>query len=747
MEEQPYPTFTRAALRETTRIAQHAPTELRKRVTVKGITIDGPYSKDLDDAFWLEHQPHGGYQLHISIADVGSLITPHTTPELDKEAFQRSFTRYYAERNEPMLPRKLSEEQLSLLAGQLRPTMTISLPFDEQLRIGEPQIQCTSLCSERRFHYEEVDEEIKHPRSTFAPMLQDAYRLAWGLLQARRAKGALALYDLHAGWATTEEGSLIRLPEGQRHQAQIIIQEWMILTNQSLALYFAQKGLPALYRNHAAKAIAPERATLLEMITTAVTQPELARLDQVRTTVNLAMERARYAPQVAGHFGLNLPAYLHMTSPLRRYPDLVNQRILHAVLNEEPLPYTSSDLETIAAHINAEEDKIRDAKRAHFLTEYQEPIRRAMMQGEQAATGAGRPLAHLDARTFHSALKMAAEEHALSPGIEQEIYRRFDQQQLSVHDIFTLVFRFQNSGEEWDRVKRAALQWLAQHPHHAISIYQMGQQQHGWEAPHYKITPTGKDHQRIFQASATALVDGQRYHSSLHSAAQKDQAKQHALLEIVGKLANQDSSSATLELHDYTAVPEPLSAPSIAANVQDSPTASLSASSNEKGRLLELAQAQRWSKPIFRESERIGPPHAPIFTIEATMTIEGRVYAATGTGTTKTKAEQEAARSLREQIAQPEARRIVASARADKPAVSILYEMAQKQEINSVSYTYQQSGPPNEATFLCTCMVMTLNGREIAIAAEGKTKKTAAQHAASQAIATLFPSSAESHNE
>jgi len=219
---------------------------------VKGITIDGPSSGDLDDAFWLEREPQGGYRLQVSIADVGSLITPHTTPALDETAFQRSFTRYYADRNTPVLPRELSEGALSLLQGQPRPTITISIPFDTHLRAGEPQIQRTALCNERRFAYGEVDEEIDHPRTTFAPMLQDAYHLAWRLLQARRAKGALALYDLNTGWITTEEGSLIRLPEGQRHKAQIIIQEWMIVTNQSLALYFAQQGLPALYRNHAA---------------------------------------------------------------------------------------------------------------------------------------------------------------------------------------------------------------------------------------------------------------------------------------------------------------------------------------------------------------------------------------------------------------------------------------------------------------------------------------------------------------
>jgi len=737
MEEKRLPTFTRAALQEAASITEQVPTELQGRPTVRGITIDGPSSGDLDDAFWLEREPHGGYRLQVNIADVGSLITPHTTPALDAAALRRSFTRYYAQRNTPMLPRELSEGALSLLQNQPRPTITITIPFDASLSMGEPQIQRTTLCNERRFAYGEVDEEISHPHTALAPLLQDAYRLTWRLLQTRRAKGALALYDLNTGWATTEEGSLIRLPEGQRHKAQIIIQEWMIVTNQSLALYFAERGIPALYRNHAAKAIALDRAALLEMITTAITHPEVSNPERVRTTVNLAMERARYGPQVAGHFGLNLPAYLHMTSPLRRYPDLVNQRILHAVLKKEAPPYTIDELETMAAHINAEEDQMRDAKKVHFLAEYQEPIRRAIVQGEQ--TQRERPFAQMESGAFHSALKMAAEEQRLSPNVAQELFYRLDEGRLSAHDIYTLVFRFPTSGEEWNRVKQAALDWLERHPHHAASLYLMGQQQYGWEDFHDEITAIGKDHQRVFQARISTIIDGQRYTSSLHQATQKDRAKYAALAEILRHIATgKESASPTIWQEQF---PSPEMLP---AELQASSTTPPPVASNEKGRLLELAQAHRWSKPVFRERERVGPPHAPTFTIEATLVINGNTYAATGTGTTKAQAEHEAARRVRELLPPLEENRLTAPAAAATRAVSILHEMAQKQEIASVTYEYQQSGPPNEPTFLCTCVVKGLDGRETVTTGTGKTKKVAALHAAQQIIAALFPSDDES---
>nr|MBA2286676.1 RNB domain-containing ribonuclease [Ktedonobacteraceae bacterium] len=453
-------TFSNTALAEATATAERVRTALHDRATVRGVTIDGPTSRDLDDALWLESHAGGGYTLHVSIADVGALITPQMTPALDAEALQRAFTRYHADRNVPMLPGLLSEGSLSLLAERPRPTITISIPFDAQLSPGEPAIQQTALISGRRFHYDEVDEEIADPRTDAGPMLQDALRVALALFQRRRVQGALAIYDLQAGWATTEEGMLVRLPANNGNKAHLIIQECMILANQVLADFLAQRGIPALYRNHAAKAIAPARGVLLQMMETVVAHPEHSHPENVQETVQFALERARYAPTVEGHFGLQLPAYLHMTSPLRRYPDLVNQRILHAILKGVALPYTISELEAIAEQVNTVEQLIKDAKKAFFLNEYDEPLRRALAEAVQSQGDAPRPLSHLDAKHFHSLIRMAAQGADLSPVIEQELYSRLEEQALNTHDIFTLVFRFQNTGEAWERVKRTVLHWL-----------------------------------------------------------------------------------------------------------------------------------------------------------------------------------------------------------------------------------------------------------------------------------------------
>ncbi|MDQ2716140.1 MAG: ribonuclease catalytic domain-containing protein, partial [Chloroflexota bacterium] len=179
-------TFSNTALGEATATAERVTTALHRRATARGVTIDGPTSRDLDDALWLENHAHGGYTLYVSIADVGSLITPEMTPALDAEALQRAFTRYHAERNVPMLPGLLSEGRLSLLAGRPRPAITISIPLDADLSPGEPAIQQTALSSSARLRYDEVDEEIADPRTDSGSMLQEAFRVARGLFHRRR---------------------------------------------------------------------------------------------------------------------------------------------------------------------------------------------------------------------------------------------------------------------------------------------------------------------------------------------------------------------------------------------------------------------------------------------------------------------------------------------------------------------------------------------------------------------------------
>jgi ribonuclease R len=718
-------TFSAAARAEVAAIATQTNKILAERPQVKGVTIDGPGSKDLDDAFWLEEIAPGAYRLDLSIADVGALITPEITPALEQAAFARAFTRYFAEGNAPMLPRAISEDALSLAEGCPRPTITLSLPFDARYHPDEPRLALTALKSLRRLSYVQVEEALaEKEQSEIAAMLRRARDLAYLLWQRRRAQGALALYHLTEGWTTTEEGLLQPLARGERAEAHIIIQEFMILANQLFAAFLARRDVPALYRNHQARATAPERQTFAQMLSAALADPHQVNPERLNAAVELTLERARYAPTVCGHFGLNLPVYIHMTSPLRRYPDLLNQRILHAVLQDAPLPYTKAQLETIAAHINRAEEQMKEARARAFLLAYEQNLQRAV--GETTHTGNPAVLANLDAQHFHSLLRMAAEGHALHPAVERELFRRLEAHLLDAYDVFTLVFRFQNEGDTWQRVKTAAVRELVHRPQDAISMLVTGQQALLWGAPNYEVKQQERAPVPLWKARLSVMRAGQRYTSGWHRATKKEQARQLAAIEVLAKLAGVE-------------VPELSSLHPTPAFIADRQTQTVPGS-NYKGRLQEALQARGWSSPTYEEREKSGPAHAPTFTVEASVTIEETTYTVQGSGKSKSQAQQNAAERLLRLIPWPPMEPAQTDP-AEKSAVSLLYELRHRLVLRDVTYNYEAHGPAHKPTFYCTCTATMAEGTSLTGTGRGTTKKEAAQEAAAQIVAALAPSS------
>jgi ribonuclease R len=724
-----------AALAEAEAVSRRAIEHLDERPVVQGITIDGPTSLDLDDAFWLEQMPKGGYQLQVSIADVGSWVTPLQTPALDRAAFRKAFTRYAGERYQPMLPKLLSEDQLSLLEGCLRPAITITLSLDAQLRPGASHIAQTALRSSKRWSYEGVERELDHPQTALAPMLQLAYELAQGLLHRRRLRGALAASHVPGGWVTTEDGLLRKPGTGEGYKAQLITSELMILANQAFAHFFASKGILALYRNQKATAIAPERFTLLQLLDTAVQHPTQVSPERIRATFQLAMERARYAPTVEGHFGLNLPAYVHMTSPIRRYPDLVNQRILLAALHDEGPPYLRAELEHIAEAINRQEQQVKEAKSHHFLTRHDRQIARMIAgNGEDHRDPS---LDHLDAKTFHTVIRIAAEGQVLFPAIEQEILRRAEARQLYAHDLFTLLFRFKTSGAAWERVKRSVLQELASAPEHAPGMLLMGQHALGWTSPLYEFSSALEKQASSFQARVSVNIAGRDYISAWRRAPQKRRAKQLASADLLARIAGKQDSTFAASAWD-----EELVGPGEdkgQRSASDGPAFPRDAVlPNYKGQLVELVQAYHWEYPVYVEEGRSGPPHAPLFSVEGTMVCHGKQYRAKGEGATKAQAEQRAAQRLLQLIPQLPAKAPALAAPPDqRTARSALHEMQQKALIRMITYEYERSGPEHDGIFTCTCTVLTGDDRSFDAVGRGNTKRQAAQEAAFQMLARL----------
>ena len=256
--------------------------QLWQRPQVQGITIDGPDSRDLDDAIWIEPTASGAI-LSVHIADVSELIEVGSI--LDQVAIARTTTRYFSTGNTPMLPRPLSEDKLSLLEYQERPTVTIRVTLDASAQITDVEIFESWIASQKRFTYAEAAQTDSH--SAFQDTLEMAHHWATHLYRNRLTSGAIGATQTSQGQWLTEEGSLLR---GDRHRSHLLIQEFMILANRAVAQWLADQDIPALYRNHTARAIAPDRETMNQTLMT------LGSSAAIRKRLTSWLKRAEYGP-------------------------------------------------------------------------------------------------------------------------------------------------------------------------------------------------------------------------------------------------------------------------------------------------------------------------------------------------------------------------------------------------------------------------------------------------------------------
>lgn len=364
--------------------------DLRELVTV---TIDAPSSLDLDDALSaLPAQPDGGLRVFVSIADVDALV-PEGSP-LDEEARARGTSVYLAGAVTPMLPRSLSEDRLSLLPGQDRLAMTCELRIDPDGQVTAVDLYESVIRSTQRLDYDSVATFLDGGRlEGVSDEVQDCLRwlrtAAARIEVARRARGGVKMAREEA-YITLDEAS--KEPTEVRSRASRsshgLVERLMVAANEAVATWLNERGLPALYRVHAAPD-AGQVAALAESARgfgfepgfgTSLTPRGLAAFEaQYRDTPDeLAMAQivarvlgpARYTTEPGQHFGLGAPLYLHFTSPIRRYADLVVHRVVKRHLaGDRAQVALDPALEALAAHINdaAYRAKKAEAERQRML--------------------------------------------------------------------------------------------------------------------------------------------------------------------------------------------------------------------------------------------------------------------------------------------------------------------------------------------------------------------------------------------
>ena len=366
------------------------------------VTIDGEDAKDLDDAVSL-YRKDGSYHLGVHIADVSHYVKEGSA--LDAEALRRGTSVYLADRVIPMLPHVLSNGVCSLNAGENRLALSCLMKLNAQGEVVDYTIAPSVIRVDERMTYtsvaailekEDPQECARYER--FVPMFRDMAALSALIRENRHRRGAVDFDFPESRIRLDEEGCPVEIVPHERNTATRLIEDFMLLANETVAQHFYWMQTPFLYRTHET----PDQDKMRRLATFVhnlgysmkigqeeVHPKELQKLLEKaegtpeenligRLTLR-SMKQARYTTQCTGHFGLASRYYCHFTSPIRRYPDLQIHRIikeqLSGRLDEAHIAHYEAILDSVASQTSRSERRADEAEREVRklkMTEYME---------------------------------------------------------------------------------------------------------------------------------------------------------------------------------------------------------------------------------------------------------------------------------------------------------------------------------------------------------------------------------------
>src|SRR2546423_3693719 len=347
--------------------------DLRDRFIV---TIDPDDARDFDDAIDVEKTGEG-WRLGVHIADVSAYVTPNSA--LDREARRRGNSVYLPDRVIPMLPERLSNGVCSLNPNVDRLTFSVFVEFDKEGRAKHSRFGRSVIRSAKRLTYKEAYAILKSkPDGELSQRLHTAWELASLLRRKRFEHGSLDLDFPEVKVYVDKNGKPIRLERVENDESHQLIEEFMLAANEAVAREMRHRSIPTLYRAHEdpdPEKLGEYREFILSFgykVGDLSQRKELQRClastrgkpEEQALKIGLlkSLKRARYAALPLGHYGLAKVNYLHFTSPIRRYADLVVHREL-AELNSRRRPKIDiSQMESMAVHISDTERNAAEAE-------------------------------------------------------------------------------------------------------------------------------------------------------------------------------------------------------------------------------------------------------------------------------------------------------------------------------------------------------------------------------------------------
>ncbi|MBD3329934.1 RNB domain-containing ribonuclease [Candidatus Peregrinibacteria bacterium] len=348
--------FPKSVLEETENIELNKE-NFKFRNRTLGISIDIPESELAEVAFWVYENPDR-YIVSISLSDPSEFVPVGSLT--DQEAFLRRQTDFANNVEAPLLPPNVSEELLALTPDERKPTITINIPIlKKDFSVNEPSFSKTYLQTGARLNYFTAEKGFSDPELTFNKMLNQAFKVAERLNHQRKSRRLLKKLDFFETWSASKGSQLRSFMQIASTKSYFVLQELLLLANTSVADFCAKYGIPVIYKNYNGVSKLPVKKLAAELSEVMDRLPA-SQIEQIRHLVKINAQ-AYFSPSNIGNRRLGVRQYLKVTSPLRRYVDLVNLRVVNALASQEEFPYTCCELRLLCKHLNGDA-RIKDIR-------------------------------------------------------------------------------------------------------------------------------------------------------------------------------------------------------------------------------------------------------------------------------------------------------------------------------------------------------------------------------------------------